>query len=283
MRLAHLVLTHTNPEQLSRLIKRLAHDNADFYVHVDLKTDIAPFLPIANMHNVHFVKNRVKVNWGGYSIVQATLNGFEEILASQITYDYINLLSGQDYPLKNTQEIHRFFINNPGKVFMHTLSVEKEWQEAIPRITMYHMPDAAFPGKHMAMGVLNALAPKRKMPLSLTPVGRSQWFTITTACAAYIVDYIKTHPAIPRFFKLSWAPDEMIFQTIVYNSPCRKDMVNDNLIYVDWSGGGASPKTLTMSDAGALSRSNKLFARKFNPEIDTEILDHLDKQSGSTS
>ena len=139
------------------------------------------------------------------------------------------------------------------------------------------MPDVNFPGKHKVLGMINKLAPKRKMPLNLVPVGRSQWFTITPACAGYIVDYVRQHKQVERFFKMSWAPDEMIFQTILYNSPWKKDMVNDNLVYVDWSNGGASPKVLTMADADALDRSAKLFARKFNPEIDTEILDHLDK------
>ena len=279
MGIAHLILTHTNPGQLSRLIQRLAYDGADFYVHVDLKTDIGQFKAVAGMEHVHFVQKRVKVNWGGYSIVQATLNGLEEILATGTPYDYINLLSGQDYPIKSTGEIHKFFANNRGKIFMHTLSVENEWQEAITRVTQYHLPDVRFPGKHKTLGMINKLAPRRKMPMGLEPVGRSQWFTIPLPCAKYIVEYVQQHPAVTRFFKMSWAPDEMIFQTILYNSPWKKDMVNDNLVYVDWSNGGASPKTLTMADAKVLEQSGKLFARKFNAEIDTEILTLLDQKN----
>src|SRR5271170_7757286 len=114
MRLAHLILAHTNPEQLSRLIGRLTHDGSDIYVHVDLKTDITPFLPIKESWHVFFIENRVKVNWAGYSQVQSIVNGFKEILGSGKKYDYINLLSGQDYPIKSTEEIHSFLTNNPG-------------------------------------------------------------------------------------------------------------------------------------------------------------------------
>jgi len=283
MRLAHLVLAHTNPRQLNRLIGRLTCADADFYIHVDLKTDIRPFLLLGKgATNVHFVKERVSINWAGYSMVRATLNGLNTILASGKTYDYINLLSGQDYPLKSTEEIHRFLAENPGKVFMNTLSVEKEWQEAIPRITQYHMQDAHFPGKHMALRVINTLIPRKKVPHALTPVGRSQWFTIPPACAAYITDYMDQHHELERFFKKCWAPDEMIFQTILYGSSYKKNMINDNLVYVDWSNGEASPKVLTIADAEKLDQSSKLFARKFNPEIDTEILDHLDKKQAKT-
>jgi len=38
------MLVHANPSQLQRLINRLAHPDADFYIHVDLKADISPFL-----------------------------------------------------------------------------------------------------------------------------------------------------------------------------------------------------------------------------------------------
>ncbi len=282
MRLAHLILAHTNPRQLNRLIGRLSCDDADFYVHIDLKANIRPFLPIRKAKHVYFVMDRVKVTWAGYSQVESTLNGIKEILASGEKYDYINLLSGQDYPIKSTEEIHSFFRDHPGRAFMNSQSIEKEWLEAVPRITKYHLEDVQFPGKHLALRVLNTFAPKRKVPLSLAPMGRATWFTITPQQAEYIVDFVKQHPEIPRFFKLSWAPDEMMFQTILNGSPFKKDIVNDNLRYVDWSNGGASPKILTIADAEALSGSTKLFARKFNPEIDTEILDYLDKKTSKT-
>src|SRR4051812_8251666 len=135
MKLAHLLLAHTGPQQLERLITRLQHPDAHCYIHLDLKTDIKPYLFLAQKENVSFIKKRIKVYWGGYSIVQATLNGFEEILASGIDYGFINLMSGQDYPIRSIDAFHDFLSANPGKIFMHFLSVEKEWQEAITRIT----------------------------------------------------------------------------------------------------------------------------------------------------
>ena len=71
----------------------------------------------------------------------------------------------------------------------------------------------------------------------------------------------------------------MIFQTILHNSPHKVAIVNDNLVYTDWSAGGASPKVLTMGDADKLLSSDKLFARKFSVSADSEILDYLDKHN----
>lgn len=277
MKIAHLILCHSNPGQIERLIRRLQHPDAWFYIHVDNKAMLEPFLPLEALPNTVLVKNRVDVYWGGYSIVQATLNGFTEILASGISFSYINLMSGQDYPIKSTNDIHSFFAANPDKAFMHTLSVMQEWQEAIPRITKYHLVNFHFPGRYKVEKVINTIMPSRRFPGSLTPVGRSQWLTITSEQTAYILNYLATNKQFVNFFKLSWAPDEMIFQTILYNSPFKNNIVNNNLRYIDWSQGGASPKLLRMEDADALRASDKLFARKFNPAEDSAILDYLDK------
>jgi len=274
--LAHLILTHGSPDHLKRLVGKLANEQAHFYIHVDKKTSTESYLSIAEQPNVFFIKKRVKVLWGGYSIVQATVNAFEEILASGVDYSYINLLSGKDYPIKDTAYIHRFFSENPGKIFMRFLSVKDEWHEAIQRFTKYHLVNYDFPGKYRLEQIINRVLPARKLPTDITLVGRSQWFTISKESVIYIVKYLKAHPAFVEYFKLSWAPDESIFQTILYNSPLKKDMVNDNLLYVDWSMGGASPKELTMDDKELLRDSNQLFARKFNSQINTEILDYLD-------
>ena len=277
MKIAHLILIHENPLQIKRLIQRLAHPDADFYVHIDLKTDINPFLSLQSQ-NIKFIVNRVRVRWGAYSIVQATVNGLEEILRTGNIYDYINLMSGQDYPLKSTTEIHCFLENNPNKAFMDTLSIENEWKEAIHRITKYHLSEYTFFGKYTLEKWLNLLLPLRKMPNNLVAVGRSQWFTITSTHAEYLVNYLQKNKNVKRFFELTWGSDEFVFQTILFNSVYRKDIVNDNLRYIDWSEKKASPKTFTIKDLSTLLNSGKLFARKFNETLDCIIINELDKQ-----
>lgn len=276
MKIAHLILTHANPSQLERLIESLAHPDADFYIHVDLKTDIESFLPLANNH-VFFVQNRTKVYWGAYSIVQATINSFYEILASHQKYDYVNLLSGQDYPLKSPEAIHEFFAQHQGKAFMDALLIDSEWREALPRLRKYHFANYHFTGRYVVEKTLNLFTPRRKMPNKLVPVGRSQWFTMTLKHIRYIIEYLQKYPEVQKFFELTWGADEIIFQTILYNSPYQQDIVNDGLRYIDWSEGKASPKVLTLEDLPALLQSEKLFARKFSLKDSSELLDALDK------
>lgn len=278
MKIAHLILAHSDPQQLGRLIDRLQHKDAFFFVHIDKKTAIEPFTFLAAKQQVYLLENRVDVQWGAYSIVQATTNGFREIVDSGLKIGYVNLLSGADYPLKRTEEIHQFFETNKGQLFMEFYSVANEWKEAIPRLTEYHLTNYSFPGKYHVQRWLNRLTPVRKMPDKLVAVGRSQWFSIPTEAVRYILDYLKSHPKVERFFKLTWAPDEIIFQTILFNSKWKEKMVNNNLRYIVWGQGKASPDTFTEKHASELFASEALFARKFAMLKHPEILDALDRK-----
>jgi len=281
MKIAHLILAHNQPHQLARLIDRLSHEDAYFFVHIDAKTDMEHFKFLTLNERVFLISDRVKVRWGAYSIVQATINGFKAIVNSGKQIDYVNLLSGADYPIKTTAEIHLFLKERAEKNFMAFESVHEQWHEAISRLTTYHLTNYEFPGKYFVQKWLNKLAPPRKMPGNLIPVGRSQWLTINSEAVKFILEYIEKHPEVTRFFKLTWAPDEIIFQTILYNSPFKNSMVNNNLRYIDWSEGKPSPKTLVEEDFIKLIKSDALFARKFDP-AQSRILDELDMKMQKT-
>jgi hypothetical protein len=276
MTLAYLILAHANAPQLYRLVQKLTDSNTDIYIHIDEKANLQDFLFIAQLPNVYFVTKREKVYWGAYSIVQATVNGFEQMLASGKPYDYITLLSGQDYPLKSNTAIIDFFKANTNKAFMEFYTVNDVWQEAIPRLNKYYLTNYPFAGSTKLEILLNKLLPKRQPPKDLVFVGRSQWFSITLKQAKYIVTELKTNHKLRRYFSFTWGSDEFVFQTLLYNSPFRAQMVNDNLRYIDWSAGGASPKTFTIDDADILLQTDKLFARKFNEATDGEILNVID-------
>ena len=279
MKFAYLILVHNQPAQLKRLIERLSAPDVDFYVHVDKKTSIEPFINEIKLTQISFIQKREKVYWGAYSIVQATINGFEEIIKSGIEYDYITLLSGQDYPLKSNAAILEFLKINPDKAFMEFYSVEDVWKEAIPRLKKYYLTNYPFSGSTKIENLINKLLPERRPPNGLVFVGRSQWFSITLEHVKYIVQFIDAHKSIKNFFQFTWGSDEFVLQTILFNSPFKEQMINNNLRLIDWSEGLASPKTFTIADADELLRSDKLFARKFNQNVDSKILDLLDNES----
>jgi hypothetical protein len=279
MQIAHLILAHNGPKQLERLVNRLAHPGAVVYIHLDKKTDIGPFEHLQNYPNVFFIKNRVKIYWGSYNMVEATLVAFREIMGSGKDYKFVNLLSGQDYPLKPQKAFHDFLNQNQGTAFMNYLVFETDWHEAVSRINQYHLNNFRIKGKYFFQKILNKMLPERTFPQSLTPVGRSQWFTIPLECANYIVEYWYSNKKLRRFIKLTWAPDEFIFQTILYNSKFKDKMVNENLRFMKWSPGDVSPNTLTSNNASEILNSGKFFSRKFDMNLDPNVLDIIDEQA----
>ncbi|HEU5047887.1 MAG TPA: hypothetical protein VFT64_08605, partial [Rickettsiales bacterium] len=66
--IAYLILAHYQPELLRRLVLRLKSPWARFFIHIDAKSDIAPFLSaLEGISRVTLVSQRIPVYWGGWS------------------------------------------------------------------------------------------------------------------------------------------------------------------------------------------------------------------------
>lgn len=281
MRIAHIIAAHKNPAQLERLIKAMYHPNFDFFIHLDKKIDIAPFLYLGEMDQVFFIKERTVCNWGGFSFVEATMKSIDEIQQTGVTYDFINLISAQDYPVKPADVIYNFFSENKGNSFISFDSSRDTewWKDAENRYKVFHFTDMDFKWKYVVQKLANTVISERKFPVSLDLYGgnKSCWWTITFDCAVYLSAYFKANPKMIRFLRLTWGSDEFIVASILKNSPYHAQLINENYRYIDWSGGQAHPKLLTMDDFDAITQSGMFFARKFDMEKDAEILLHLDK------
>jgi len=276
MRIAHLILTYTDPKQTERMIKRMAHEDFDFYIHVDKKFDINPHLFLKSIPNVYFINNRVDVRWAGYNTVKATFDCIKEIVGTGIKYDFINFLSGQDYPLKPAKEMALFFSENIGKEFLSYRDIKNDWKEGLIRMEKYFLSNYSFKGKNTLENIVNYIMPKRKMPYNLHPYGKSMFWMLSPETAMYVVNKVEQDKKLINFFSLCWASDEFVFQTILLNSSYKEKVINNNYRYIDWSLGGANPKVLDESDFEKIKQSDMLFARKVNHATSGKLLDLID-------
>lgn len=288
MRIAHLIIAHKNPVQLERLIRALDHHDAYFYIHIDKKTEIAPFLFLKNIERVVLVEDRMICNWGGFSFIETTIKLLTLALDSGLKFDFFNLLSAQDYPLKSPEEIHNFFANKSGSSFL-SFDASTEtiwWKEAENRYTKFHFTDLNFKFKYLIQKIVNVLMPIRKIPSSLSPLyggNKCCWWTINRDCASYLVDFFKRNSEVSSFLKLTWGSDEFVIATILMNSPYHNEIVNENYRYIDWSGGGGHPKILKIEDLDPMLKSGMMFARKFDLDQDIDVLDKIDLNNASFS
>jgi hypothetical protein len=281
MRVAHIILTHKNPDQLFRLIKTLQHPQFDFFIHLDGKVQLSELERLKEFPNVKFISNRIACNWGGFTILQAIFISISQILNSGLKYEFINLISGQDYPVISPQQIYEFLDERKGKNFI-SFDAEHDsdwWKTALDRFQKYHFTDLNFKGKFFAEKILNMVTPARKFPeyTKLYGGNKSTWWTISTDCAAYLTEKFYSNPRMTSFLKYCWGTDEFLIPTLIMNSPYKDHVVNDNLRYIDWSEGNANPKLLDLNDFENIRSSNMLFARKFDDFYDQEILDKIDQ------
>lgn len=277
-------MAHKEPQQIERLVKRMVHDTFYYFVHIDAKVDLNCFNYLETIPRVKLIKNRIIVNWAGYSFVDATLECMKEIFASGIDFDFVNIMSAQDYPIKPANYIYNFFNNNLGKSFIaYEINGESEWWvTAKERIEKYSMADLNFAGKYRLQSFVNWLMPKRKFPFqnyTLYGGGGSAWWVLSKECADYFIEFMDANPKFIKFAKWIWCADEIIFPTIIMNSYLKDRVVNNNLRYIDWSEGRVNPKNLTVEDFDKLMSSDKLIARKFDTKVDTKVLDLLDIES----
>ncbi|MGV3762426.1 beta-1,6-N-acetylglucosaminyltransferase [Parapedobacter sp.] len=275
-RIAHLILGYRYPTQLTRLVRQLCHPNATVFIHIDSKASLKDFDSLTgNMGNINFLSRRRSIIWGGYSMVQTTIDAFNEIIAYHRDFDFINLLSESDYPLRNATTIHSYLSANLGKSFMDMRFDDSPWwQEAQQKIRKYHFVDYRLPGKYLAERIVNAITTQRKLPLDMAFTGYSQWMTLSIEHVKYILSFVNKNPKAIQFFKHTWGPDEFFFQTILYNSHFREEIINENLRYIKWGEGKHNPEILTREDYATLVNSGKLYARKF--DMDSDVLDLID-------
>lgn len=249
MRIAYAILVHRYPQQFGRLLQALSLNagHVEFFVHIDGKSPSAPFhnaVGEAERPKVHFIDRRTNVNWGGFSQVRAILMLMQEIVKSKRRFDYIILLSGQDYPIKSNEFIHTYLTCNAGCEFIqHVRIPDVDWN-VVHRIEEYHFYD--FVGRklewYFKRTVGRFLPAKRRFPSGFSPFGGSSWWGLTMECVEFILDFITRSRSFVRFFWFTHCPDEMFFHTIIANSRFSERVRNERLTYVDWTLGQTGPK-----------------------------------------
>src|SRR5208282_6741930 len=92
MRLAFVVLAHQHPGIVKRLIENLTMAGHSVAIHYDKNASDTDYdilrQAFADCPAVRFAR-RVRVGWGEWSIVQATLNCIDEIEAAGWNPDYV--------------------------------------------------------------------------------------------------------------------------------------------------------------------------------------------------
>lgn len=275
---AYLILAHNQVEILKLLLNRLDVPENDIYIHLDLKSDIKIEDLKTEVKNAKiFFADRISIQWGGYSIVEAMIKLLEISLNSE--HIYYHFLSGVDLPLKDIREINAFYELHTGKQFIRFFSKDKAKLEYNARFGYKSYFRDKFGKTRNVWAILNRIGLIlqkiiRKYDNSLENdfyIG-SQFCDITEELARELVDNKKFFEKLYRFSSCS---DEIFIQTYIFGTKYMKDLwipysYNDtgmmsNMRFIDFSNEyKGSPHTINDSDIELLIESNLNFARKFD-------------------
>lgn len=223
-KIAYLILAHADPQMLNKLVWVIDY-KAFIFIHLDKESSMSDYEELQWPSSCSFIKHRTKVYWGGISMINATIYLIKAALDTKETFSHLVLLSGCDYPIKHPKIIHQFLNENKNRQFIRFSEVSCI-KPGMRRISDYwiHEPFLPLsskidkPFRTLLSKALSALLPPKKLK-NMTPAFGSQWWALTPDCALYTIRFLEDNLDILKFFSTSHAPDELVFHTIVANSP----------------------------------------------------------------
>lgn len=288
-----LFQVHKEPELVRRIFQRLEASNHYFIVNIDKKS---PY-----RHELCTIVNRVNnvisitdnsIAHGGFSFTECTINQMKVCRDYSVYFDYYHTCSGQDYPCVSNKKFDSFFDDSFGFSYFKMDDPEEVEQK---RKTKYKDRMESLDYSDLVKGRFIDRTPlNRIIRRIITPIKREypaldllwggwNWFSLTDKCVDYLLKYFSENPEYVERFKYTFAPDELIFSTVLYyvRNELKIEIAN-SLRYVDWTPTreySGLPLLLDERDYNEIIQSGALFCRKVEGEYSRVLLDMLDKHS----
>jgi Core-2/I-Branching enzyme len=305
MTVAYCIAAHTKPSQCQRLVQRLLADDPGcrVLVHYDQKHSSFDFRQVASPR-VRVVPERT-VYWGGSQVADLYIDMFR--LAVDVGCSSAVMLSGQDYPLRHLAGLEA------------DLSVYDVWADTKPLFAddgscnwaegrrryayrwwhLYNAPRVLRGAERVATKAFRVPAWRIEPPLPKVVHARqggeiwwgartrgpgvpifigSMWMSLSARAVEVLLSCPKR---VASFFHHVPVADEAYFHTVLGNAT-DLTFACGNARYIRWTEGEAHPAVLTVADLDSMVASGAHFARKFDEEFDSSVLDRLDVLSRSS-
>jgi hypothetical protein len=271
-RIAYFILVHRLPGLFKRMFHAIYHPDNYYLVHLDKKAgpDIRKVVSrfLADYPNASILESE-NVVWGGYSMVQAELNGMNCLLSKYPNWDFFINLSGQDFPLQTQKNIRLFLARNRGKNFIKIAKQATERPDTMNRIDNHFTETETGFSQHTH---------KRPFMKGVTSYIGGQWMILNRTCCEFICRSNEVKK-FEDYYLNTLIPDESFFQTVLMNTSFNGTIINDDKRAIIWIPDGdikLRPKTFTIEDIDFLMSGSNLFARKFDIQVDEHIIDLIE-------
>ena len=289
MSVAYVVLSHRNPEQVLRLVRALGEGPAGrVLVRHDQRRSRLPAAWIEAAGGEP-LGDDIELEWGGWSQLQLILGCLREA-RRRLDPDWTLILSGQDYPLREMAAIEADLERSRADALIGAVRAVERQRPAREdefylrcRYRHYARPPRlpALPRRLRPFIYARELPPRvgvRRLggpPLAL--YSSADWLTLRRTALDALLDAAADR-RLMRYFRRVAVPSESFFASALLSYPSLH-VEHDNRRFASFSRPGAPhPDTLGVGDLERILASGADFARKFDAEVDAQVLDRLDER-----
>jgi hypothetical protein len=302
VRVAYLVLSHSNPAQVLRLVAALKEGpGAEVAVRHDQRRSALDRTAVERL-GARLLRDDIDFEWGGTTQLDVLLGALERV-AEAFDPDWLFVLSGQDYPLRPIEAIHADLAASGVDAMLGSVwPLETRHRPAPPQEEFFlryayrhyrvprrtpHLPQA-----------LRSVAYLRELPTSRhlgvrrmrLPFGESfrcyvssDWITLGRRGLSALLSATRENSRLLRYYGRTAIPSESFPATVLLNDRSL-NVSRDHRRFAPFTDPGAAhPDALTSADLDRILASGCDFARKFDAEVDAKVLDALDESRSAAA
>lgn len=268
-----VLLVHADFGRAEELIRHWARAGCPVVVHVDVAVPRPAHDAFrARLEDLPAVlfSPRHRCEWGTWGIVAATQGSCELMLARFPDVRHVFLASGSCLPLRPVAALQAYLAARPGTDLIESVTTaDVPWTVgglSDERFTL-RFPFSFRRRRRLFDGYVRLQrrwGMRRRLPPGIAPHMGSQWWCLTRATLQAILGD-PDRPALDRYFRRVWIPDESYFQTLARRHGARIESRSLTLSKFDFAG---KPHVFYDDHLQLLRRSDCFVARKIWPGAD---------------
>ncbi|RVV97036.1 glycosyl transferase [Mesobaculum littorinae] len=288
-KIAFILLCHKDPEAIILQARRLTAAGDCIAIHFDARARRADYARIraalADNPSVTFARRRIRCGWGGWSLVDATLQAVEAAVTAFPRATHFYMLSGDCMAIKSAEYAHAFLDAEDVDYIESFDFFDSDWIKTgikEERLIYRHYFNERTQKRlfYAALDWQRRLGLRREIPGDLQMMIGSQWWCLRRRTVEWVLDFTRARRDVMRFFASTWIPDETFFQTLVRHLVPGREIRSRTLTFLIFSDYGM-PTSFYNDHYDLLLAQDFLFARKISPEA-TELKQRLGDLYAST-
>lgn len=266
---AFLIGAYKNPDYLLELIDSLDSEKSSFYIHVNLINDneFGRFKELIKQRkNIHYYSD-VKIKWGGSGLFYSQMLLLNAALKDQDN-SYFHFITGQDVLCRPLVSFFDY-IEKSDNCYVQYAPMPEKWEYRYACFTFFDILNLQKKGFLRALNRVLIII-QEKLHIKRSDLGfkkiyyGSGWWSLTREAAFYLASKWNSDARIRKRIRNTFAPDEMLVQTVLLNADKEFRIINENLRYIKWIG-DSHPDVLNEYDFFDVIKTDKFFARKIDP------------------